>query len=678
MKFSIARKIVTITTASVLVSSVIALCMSVILFDRLLEQRKLDRMRETQHLLAELKSRDELRVLQASKMVTVMPHLAEALRAGETEKVKEIARGVREQSDIDAVTITDAKGIVVARGHSARVGDDISNRATMQMAMRGDVRAGVLYEPTAVVPYTVRCDAPIYLDGALVGILSLALSISTEAYVDGVKAITGLDFTIFGGDTRVMTTLIDADGKRNIGTKLDDVAVLESVLRRDEMVFRRVNLFDKPYSAAYWPIKNIEDRTIGMWFSGMPLADQEAERLRVVLIAAASVMGVSLLLALLASFVGRKIALPIRGVTDYAVQVADGNLDAPLAVAQSRDEVGLLVNALQRMVHTLKERIDEAENISTQAKEQARQAQDAKLAAEAAGEEVKKRQEEILSVAERLEDAVNAIRHASAELAQCIRLAEEDAGKQAEYITASAGAIEQMSVTAGEVTANAENAKGFSTRTRENASQGEKIVEDVISSIHEVQKNSIALKGDMTELSAHAKSISQIMNVISDIADQTNLLALNAAIEAARAGEAGRGFAVVADEVRKLAEKTMASTGDVSQAVSAIHKSMGISMDQVDMTVTNIERATDLATQSGAALQEIVRMADDTVRQVEGIATACGHQAVASSHVSNSIMEVNAIASNTHSIMTRSTQDIANLTDQTDRLGKLVAEMRRG
>ncbi|GKT29318.1 Chemotaxis methyl-accepting receptor like protein, partial [Aduncisulcus paluster] len=103
--------------------------------------------------------------------------------------------------------------------------------------------------------------------------------------------------------------------------------------------------------------------------------------------------------------------------------------------------------------------------------------------------------------------------------------------------------------------------------------QGQELVGQVVTSIQALEQNSEELKSSMEELGQRTDSIGKVMNVITDIADQTNLLALNAAIEAARAGEAGRGFAVVADEVRKLAEKTMDATKEVGEAITSIQDS---------------------------------------------------------------------------------------------------------
>ena len=168
------------------------------------------------------------------------------------------------------------------------------------------------------------------------------------------------------------------------------------------------------------------------------------------------------------------------------------------------------------------------------------------------------------------------------------------------------------------------------------------------------------------------------MNVISDIADQTNLLALNAAIEAARAGEAGRGFAVVADEVRKLAEKTMASTNDVGNAIKAIQESTAKSMTGVDQAVERIGEATDLASRSGQALQEIVRNAEATADQVNAIATASEEQSAASEEINQTIVEVNDMSRQTAEAMAEAAKAVTELADQAQNLTGLIHEMKQG
>ena len=130
----------------------------------------------------------------------------------------------------------------------------------------------------------------------------------------------------------------------------------------------------------------------------------------------------------------------------------------------------------------------------------------------------------------------------------------------------------------------------------------------------------------MGELGKQAQGIGQIITVIEDIADQTNLLALNAAIEAARAGEAGRGFAVVADEVRKLAEKTMSATREVVDFVGAIQDCAQKNVVATDSAVKLVEESTGLAGQSGEALHAIVGMVQRTADQVRAIATASEEQ----------------------------------------------------
>ena len=296
--------------------------------------------------------------------------------------------------------------------------------------------------------------------------------------------------------------------------------------------------------------------------------------------------------------------------------------------------------------------------------------------AAAAGADARAKRDGMLVVAERLEEVSNVVSSASTELAAQIEQSERGAAEQAARVTETATAMEEMNSTVLEVARNAGNASEVSASTREKAEHGAAEVQEVVGSIQGVQEASVALKDDMAALDDNARAISQIMAVISDIADQTNLLALNAAIEAARAGEAGRGFAVVADEVRKLAEKTMASTTDVGNAIKAIQDSAAKSMDQVDLTVGNIEKATELAIRSGDALREIVGMVDDTADQVRGIAAASEQQSASSEEINKSIMQVNTIAGETASAMQEAARAVSELAEQAQVLTGLIRELK--
>jgi methyl-accepting chemotaxis protein len=676
MKFSISRKIAALTTVGVLVSCLAVLTISAVLLGHIFEEQIEISLRKMQAVVARMHSDEEAEMLKRVKLVSHMSPLVAAVDSGDGQKIREVLRTIGADHGLTGIMVTDMNGTVLARSHSDQNGDNVGKRPTIAAALRGEYQTGILSDETMNMPFSRRASGPLINNGTATGTVTLISELATESYVDALKRFIGMEVTIFKGDTRLMTSIKGADGKRIIGTKLNNPHIEETVLKNGQILLGKANILGEPYNTVYWPLKDMYGNNAGIWFIGDSEVQQNAAQNRAIFMVAGCSLGIALLLALISFWVGGRIAHPVRSATDFAVQVAGGNLDAPLAV-KSNDEVGLLVGALQSMVASLKERVREAEIVSGQAREQAKQAQEAKQSAEEAGRQTQQKHEEMLKNAGRLEESVKIIRQASLELEKHIDNAKADAGSQTQYVSASAGAITQLSASAREVAASAANTREFSVRTREKAVGGEKIVENAISGIVQVQKDSLALKEDMTVLGEHAKSISQVMNVISDIADQTNLLALNAAIEAARAGEAGRGFAVVADEVRKLAEKTMSSTGDVSHAVTAIRQSMSKSMSQMDMTVSNIEQTTRLATESGAALHEIVRMADDSVSQVDGIVTACEQQSTASEDISRSIAEVNAIADRIANAMESSSRDIVDLAAQMESLGGLVAEMKR-
>ena len=332
--------------------------------------------------------------------------------------------------------------------------------------------------------------------------------------------------------------------------------------------------------------------------------------------------------------------------------------------------------ALVEMVRALQGHIENAERESETAREQSAKAQEAMRKAEAAGQEAEAKTQTLLVIAHKLEEVGNVLSAASTELSSQIEQSDRGAAETAQRLSEAATAMNEMNATVQEVARNASSASSASVDTKEKAEAGAQVVEKAVHSIAEVHHISLEVKGDMSRLNEHALSINRIMGVISDIADQTNLLALNAAIEAARAGEAGRGFAVVADEVRKLAEKTMVSTHDVGNAIRAIQESTAKSTASVDNAVAQIEEATQLANDSGRALEEIVATAEATADEVNAIAAASEEQSAASEEINRSILECNDMSSQIAEAMAEAARAVSDLAHQAQELTELIREMR--
>ena len=333
--------------------------------------------------------------------------------------------------------------------------------------------------------------------------------------------------------------------------------------------------------------------------------------------------------------------------------------------------------AIVEMVNALKRNIENAQRESENAKEQSRKAREAMEQAEAASTEAQSKTEAMLTAADKLEQVGGVVSSASTQLSAQIEQSDRGAVESAQRLSEAATAMNEMNATVQEVARNAGSASTASAETKQKAEAGAEVVAKAVHSIEQVHQMSLELKGDMVQLNEHAQDITRIMNVISDIADQTNLLALNAAIEAARAGEAGRGFAVVADEVRKLAEKTMASTQDVGNAIKAIQESTAKSMTGVDNAVERIGEANELASRSGAALEEIVATVEATGDQVNAIATASEEQSAASEEINQSIVQVNDMSRQTAEAMGEAAKAVSELAAQAQTLTELIRELKQ-
>ena len=290
--------------------------------------------------------------------------------------------------------------------------------------------------------------------------------------------------------------------------------------------------------------------------------------------------------------------------------------------------------------------------------------------------EIKEKQTLMLQVANQASVISDRVAAASEEIAAQVEQISAGAEVQHSRVESTASAMTEMNSTVLEVARSAGEASEQSDTTRRQAEDGAGLVNQVVEAIYEVHTVGSRLETNMQELGVKAESIGDVMGVISDIADQTNLLALNAAIEAARAGEAGRGFAVVADEVRKLAEKTMSATQEVGDSINAIQQATRSNIAEVERAVSGVGKATELATASGHALSEIVALATANSSVVASIATAAEEQSATSEEINMAIEEINRITSETKEGMIQSSAAVQDLSRMAQELRSVMENLR--
>ncbi|MDR2893401.1 MAG: methyl-accepting chemotaxis protein [Deltaproteobacteria bacterium] len=289
---------------------------------------------------------------------------------------------------------------------------------------------------------------------------------------------------------------------------------------------------------------------------------------------------------------------------------------------------------------------------------------------------IKQQQNTMMQVAKEASDISDRVAAAAEELSAQVEQISRGAEVQRERIETTASAMTEMNSTVLEVARNAGQASEQSDNTRQKAESGAGLVEKVVVSMQDVNTVTQTMHTNMQELGEQAESIGGVMNVISDIADQTNLLALNAAIEAARAGEAGRGFAVVADEVRKLAEKTMSATKEVGDNITAIQDSTRKNIAEMENAAQGVSDATGLATESGAALTEIVGLAAANSSVVASIATAAEEQSATSEEINRAIAEVSTVIGETTEGMVQSSAAVQELSRMAQELRRVMERLR--
>ena len=257
--------------------------------------------------------------------------------------------------------------------------------------------------------------------------------------------------------------------------------------------------------------------------------------------------------------------------------------------------------------------------------------------------------------------------------AERIATGAEEVAAQATTI-ATAG--EEMSATSGDIAQNCQMAAEGAQRATQSANNGASVVEATIKVMGQIADKVQESARTVESLGARSDQIGAIIGTIEDIADQTNLLALNAAIEAARAGEQGRGFAVVADEVRALAERTTRATKEIGEMIKAIQKETKGAVVAMEQGVQQVEAGTVEAAKSGDALRDIMEQVSAVSMQVNQIATAAEEQTATTSEISNNMHQITQVVQDTASGAHQSATAASQLNGNAEELQRLVRQFK--
>jgi methyl-accepting chemotaxis protein len=311
----------------------------------------------------------------------------------------------------------------------------------------------------------------------------------------------------------------------------------------------------------------------------------------------AIVVGLYALVAYLTAGVYLAIAGSVRHLDDASRRMAEGDLTARVTIP-SRDELRQVGTSFNAMADAFALLIGK----------------------------VKTGTDEVLGASARLNDAA--------------RQASSSSEQQAAAASSMAAAVEQMTVSVDHIAQSAEDARRATESAGEQSRQGSRSVAAVVGEMDQIASSVRDSARMIEDLGTQSEKITSIVGVIREIADQTNLLALNAAIEAARAGEAGRGFAVVADEVRKLAERTAASTREIAGMVEAIQKGTGATVASMRNGVSRVESGVGIARQAGEAMRQVESGSVHVVETVVDISSALREQSAASEELAKDVERI--------------------------------------
>lgn len=470
-----------------------------------------------------------------------------------------------------------------------------------------------------------------------------------EAIVDKLNQLTGGDaVTIFLQDTRTATT-VKKDGKRVVGTQAAQ-EVSDIVLKKGQAYSGMATVVNEPYLTSYLPLKNNKGEVIGMLFVGVPEKTYTA--------IAAEGLGVDIVIALIAlvlavwlitRFMTKQIIKPLAKLQTTADAIARLDLTVHTLVPKGKDEIAKLALSF----HTMKTKlVDMTSHIVNNA---------AQIQASTTA----------LAVAtHQTSEAVASTSMAISEIADTVN----DQSEQTHTI------VDAMDNTVATIATNQQRVQSALHAASEStalANEGYDAVKNAHTQLQQTVEKSQASQLSITKLAGYSEEINSIITVITGIAEQTNLLALNAAIEAARAGEHGQGFAVVANEVKKLAEQSQLSAKQITELITIIQNEITTTSSTIDSSVVALAEQAVLVQQSAeqfTAIVENVTQTEEEVTYLDRFFSTVASDAERVQQATTSIMQATDVsAASSEELAAASEEQLASIEEITASTDELAA-----